>query len=58
MLSKYEAERVALEAADEGKPVVVVRPSAIYGPGDWKPTPTGQSLVNYLKTPPSLSISR
>ncbi|MCC6902388.1 MAG: NAD-dependent epimerase/dehydratase family protein [Polyangiaceae bacterium] len=56
VLSKYEAERVALEAADEGQPIVVVRPSAIYGPGDWKPTPTGQSLVDYLKTPPSLSI--
>lgn len=56
VLSKYEAERVALEAADEGQPIVVVRPSAIYGPGDWKPTPTGQSIVTYLKTPPSLSV--
>jgi len=56
VLSKYEAERVALEAADEGEPIVVVRPSAIYGPGDWKPTPTGESVVMYLKTPPSLSI--
>ena len=56
VLSKFEAERVALEAADEGEPVVVVRPSAIYGPGDWKPTPTGQSLLTYMKTPPSLSV--
>jgi dihydroflavonol-4-reductase len=56
VLSKYEAERVALEAADEGQPIVVVRPSAIYGPGDWKPTPTGESLVTYLKMPPSFSI--
>lgn len=56
VLSKYEADRVALEAADQGQPVVVVRPAAIYGPGDWKPTPTGESIVTYLKTPPSLSI--
>ncbi|MBK7578821.1 MAG: NAD-dependent epimerase/dehydratase family protein [Myxococcales bacterium] len=56
VLSKFEAERVALEAADNGMPVVVVRPAGIYGPGDWKPTPTGASVVNYLKTPPFISI--
>ncbi|MFO0571269.1 MAG: NAD-dependent epimerase/dehydratase family protein [Polyangiaceae bacterium] len=56
ILSKYEAERVALEAADDGLPVVVVCPASIYGPGDWKPTPTGQSVLTYLKTPPSLSV--
>lgn len=54
--AKQKADQLALEAAADGMPLVVVRPSAIYGPGDWKPTPTGQSIVTYLKTPPSLSI--
>jgi dihydroflavonol-4-reductase len=56
ILSKYEAERVALEFADEGLPVVVVNPSGIMGPGDWKPTPSGEGIVRYLKTSPALKI--
>lgn len=56
ILSKYEAERVALEAIDEGQPIVIVLPSGIMGPGDWKPTPSGQSILRYLKTPPSVRI--
>ena len=56
ILSKYEAERVALEAADAGLPIVVVLPSGIFGPGDWKPTPSGQGIVTYLKMLPSLSV--
>lgn len=51
MLAKYEAEREALEAADAGMPIVVVNPSGIFGPGDWKPTPSGAGIVSYLKTP-------
>ncbi len=56
VLSKYEAERVALEAADAGLPVVVVLPAAVSGPGDWKPTPTGQGIVTYLKSSPAFRM--
>jgi dihydroflavonol-4-reductase len=33
-IAKFESERVALEAWAHGVPVVVLRPSQIYGPGD------------------------
>ena len=32
--TKYEAEPVALEYVSKGLPVVILRPAAIYGPGD------------------------
>ncbi len=51
--SKHEAEQVAHEFAAEGLPVVMVLPSGIVGPGDWKPTPTGASIVEYLKLSPA-----
>jgi dihydroflavonol-4-reductase len=44
--SKFLAERVALEAAAEGLPVVIVNPSTPVGPGDLKPTPTGQLILD------------
>lgn len=47
--TKFEAEEAALAAARDGVPVVVVNPSAPVGPGDLKPTPTGQMIVDYLK---------
>jgi dihydroflavonol-4-reductase len=40
--SKFLAEEVAQQAAREGLPVVIVSPSTPVGPGDIKPTPTGQ----------------
>jgi dihydroflavonol-4-reductase len=40
--SKFLAEQVVLEAARAGLPVVIVNPSTPVGPGDVKPTPTGQ----------------
>jgi len=46
--SKWQAERVALEFAARGVPVVIVNPSAPVGPRDVKPTPTGQVLVDFL----------
>jgi len=52
--SKHEAEQVAHEFAAEGLPVVMVLPSGIVGPGDWKPTPTGASIVQYLKLSPAM----
>src|SRR5262245_48497212 len=47
--SKFLAEREAEAAAARGLPVVIVNPSAPIGPWDWKPTPTGRMLVDYLK---------
>jgi dihydroflavonol-4-reductase len=44
--SKFLAEQVALEAARAGFPVVIVNPSTPVGPGDVKPTPTGQLVLD------------
>jgi len=46
--SKWEAEMIAAKFAREGVPVVIVNPSAPVGPGDLKPTPTGQIIVDFL----------
>jgi dihydroflavonol-4-reductase len=46
--SKFLAEKEALKAASEGMPVVVVNPTTPVGPGDWKPTPTGRIIVDFL----------
>ena len=47
--SKFQAEAVATEFyRKQGLPVVIVNPSAPIGPGDLKPTPTGQIIVDYL----------
>ncbi len=46
--SKFLAEEEVLHAARSGFPAVVVNPSAPVGPGDYKPTPTGQMIVDYL----------
>lgn len=46
--SKWLAEQVALEKARAGAPVVIVNPTAPIGDHDWKPTPTGKILVDFL----------
>ncbi|HTS11152.1 MAG TPA: hopanoid-associated sugar epimerase [Candidatus Limnocylindrales bacterium] len=46
--SKFLAEQEALRAAAKGVPVVIVNPTAPVGPGDWKPTPTGKILLDFL----------
>jgi dihydroflavonol-4-reductase len=46
--SKFEAEQCALRAAGAGLPVVIVNPTTPVGPGDWKPTPTGKIIVDFL----------
>ena len=46
--SKLEAEQNALRAAEFGLPVVIVNPTTPVGPGDWKPTPTGKIVVDFL----------
>ncbi|MEI9937065.1 MAG: NAD-dependent epimerase/dehydratase family protein [Pseudomonadota bacterium] len=49
--AKVAADRVAAEFIAEGLPIVMALPATIAGPGDWKPTPNGQLLLEYLKTP-------
>jgi dihydroflavonol-4-reductase len=44
--SKFLAEEVARDAARQGMPVVIVNPSTPVGPGDVKPTPTGQLILD------------
>ena len=44
--SKYQAEEVVREAARDGLSVVIVSPSTPVGPGDVKPTPTGQLVLD------------
>lgn len=43
--SKFLAEEVAREYAADGLNLVIVNPSAPIGPGDHKPTPTGQMVL-------------
>ncbi len=44
--SKFLAEAVAREAAPDGVAVIIVNPSTPVGPGDIKPTPTGQLVLD------------
>ncbi len=46
--SKFLAEQVALQYAQDGLPVVIVNPSTPVGGGDIKPTPTGKLIVDFL----------
>ncbi|MHB8412089.1 MAG: hopanoid-associated sugar epimerase [Candidatus Acidiferrales bacterium] len=46
--SKLLAEQEALRAAHEGLPVIIVNPTTPVGPGDWKPTPTGRIILDFL----------
>ena len=46
--SKWMAEQEALKAAKAGLPVVVVMPTTPVGPWDWKPTPTGKIILDFL----------
>jgi dihydroflavonol-4-reductase len=47
--SKFMGEQVALEFARAGLPVVIVNPTAPMGDHDFKPTPTGQIVVDFLR---------
>jgi dihydroflavonol-4-reductase len=47
--SKFLAERVALEFAEKGFPVVIVNPTAPVGDHDFKPTPTGKIVVDFVR---------
>ena len=46
--SKWLAEREVLNAAKEGFPAVIAMPTTPVGPWDWKPTPTGKIIVDFL----------
>ena len=47
--SKFLAEKIALEFAAEGYPVVIVNPTAPVGDHDFRPTPTGKIVVDFLR---------
>jgi len=46
--SKYLAKKAVEQYASQGLDVVIACPSAPVGPGDIKPTPTGQMIVDFL----------
>ncbi len=46
--SKLLAEKLVQKMCTEGLPAVVVNPTTPVGPGDRKPTPTGQIIVDFL----------
>jgi dihydroflavonol-4-reductase len=46
--SKFLAEQVAREAAREGVAVTIVNPTTPLGDHDFKPTPTGKVVVDFL----------
>jgi dihydroflavonol-4-reductase len=47
--SKLLAEHVALEFAQRGFPVMIVNPTAPVGDHDFKPTPTGRIVVDFVR---------
>ena len=46
--SKWMAEKEVLDAAKSGLPVIVAMPTTPVGPWDWKPTPTGKIILDFL----------
>jgi dihydroflavonol-4-reductase len=47
--TKHLSERIALQFAASGLPLVVVNPAMPFGPGDRAPTPTGRILLGLLR---------
>jgi dihydroflavonol-4-reductase len=47
--SKFLAEKIAFQFAEEGFPVVIVNPTAPVGDHDFRPTPTGKIVVDFLR---------
>jgi len=46
--SKWLAEKEVLDAARNGFPAIVAMPTTPVGPWDWKPTPTGKIILDFL----------
>ena len=46
--SKFEAESIVRQMAEQGAPVITVCPTAPVGPGDAKPTPTGKIVLDFI----------
>jgi dihydroflavonol-4-reductase len=46
--SKWQAEQQVLAAAKAGLPAIVAMPTTPVGPWDWKPTPTGKIILDFL----------
>ncbi len=46
--SKWMAEQQVLQAARAGFPAIVTMPTTPVGPWDWKPTPTGKIILDFL----------
>jgi dihydroflavonol-4-reductase len=46
--SKWMAEQEVLKAAKQGAPVIIAMPTTPVGPWDWKPTPTGKIILDFL----------
>ncbi len=48
-ISKWHAERLALEASGSGMEVVIASPTAPIGSGDERPTPTGRMVLDLMR---------
>lgn len=46
--SKWMAEQEVLQAAKSGFPAIIAMPTTPVGPWDWKPTPTGKIVLDFL----------
>jgi dihydroflavonol-4-reductase len=46
--SKWMAEQEVLQEARSGFPAIVAMPTTPVGPWDWKPTPTGKIILDFL----------
>ncbi len=57
VLSKRAGEQVARDLAAQGAPVIIVHPTAMLGPGDWRPTASGRIVLAFLHDRPLRYIS-
>jgi dihydroflavonol-4-reductase len=46
--SKLTGEQIAFELARQGEHIVIVNPTAMLGPGDWRPTASGRRVLDFL----------